>query len=170
MSDDWDTVTKIGSKTRGSGGGPRETVIRGKSALNAAQRSGGVIGTEKKYATGNSSTIKSSSQTGQRMTKVDRSDEIVKPKIVTREIANHIAAARNSKTPTMTQEDLAKKSLLTKAIITEHENAKAPYNQAHIDKISNALGVFITGSQAGKPTPKAIKQAERDAARAAEKK
>lgn len=49
---DWDNVTRIGTKHR-TGGAPRETVVKGRSALNAAQRSGLVIGTEKKYATGN---------------------------------------------------------------------------------------------------------------------
>lgn len=56
MSEDWDSVTRIGSKVR-SGGGvatDKQTVVKGRSALNAAQRTGAIIGTEKKYGGTNS--------------------------------------------------------------------------------------------------------------------
>ena len=43
--DDWDTPRPKPV--------PRETVVRGKSALNAAARRGAIVATEKKYATGN---------------------------------------------------------------------------------------------------------------------
>jgi putative transcription factor len=51
---DWESVTRIGSKARGGAGvGDREKVIKGKSAINAAARSGTLLGTEKKYASAN---------------------------------------------------------------------------------------------------------------------
>jgi putative transcription factor len=63
---DWNSVTRIGSKARGGGGAvDRERVVKGKSALNAAQRSGNIIGTEKKFGTSNAA-VSTTSTSGQR--------------------------------------------------------------------------------------------------------
>jgi putative transcription factor len=55
MADDWDTVTKIGSKVRpGGGSAAKEKVIRSEAQLNAARRQGADIATEKKFGGTNS--------------------------------------------------------------------------------------------------------------------
>jgi putative transcription factor len=57
MSDDWDTVTKIGKNVRSGGGADREKVLRDPKAVAAAKRSGADIATEKKFAVSFPSTV-----------------------------------------------------------------------------------------------------------------
>jgi len=148
---DWNSVTRIGSKARGpgSGGVDREKVIKGKTAINAAQRSGAIVGTEKKYA---SSNAKSSSE-GQFITKVANDDNIVAPKTVGTVVGKAISTRRTAMVPKMTQTDLANKTSTKVNVIQEFESGKAAPDNTLLLKIQKVLGVKLTGKESEIGTP-----------------
>ncbi|KAI9768798.1 MAG: multiprotein-bridging factor 1 [Geoglossum simile] len=160
---DWDAPLKIGSNHNGS---TRETVVRGNSKLNAAMRTGSVVATEKKYAVGNAAT--KSTTEGQRLTKVDRSDDIVKLNTIGIKVGKAIAAARNNcesplakrlaaagtgEAKSVTQSDLAKAIGIKVADLQKFETGDAVRHTATLQQMEKLLGVKLTGSEEllGKP-------------------
>jgi len=164
---DWDTVTKIGSRVRGTGTAtPKERVIRGESALNAARRSGTSIATEKKFGGTNTRT----GAEGQHLTKVDRSDEIVKPKTVGTAVGDAIkkarAAAKNDKGTAMTQKDLATKINSTATIVADFERGSAAPNEKVLGDMERVLKIHLRGKNIGEAKVLGKKKAAATAAAA----
>lgn len=152
---DWDSETVVGSRVRVGGSGPHTAIARGNSAINSALRSGNVISTEKKYASGNHS----SDPEGQRLAKIDRDDNIVAPPKVSLSVGRAIQQGRQAKS--MSQKDLATAISEKPQIVADYEAGRGIPNQQILGKMERQLGLKLRGKDIGSPLPSKSKKASK---------
>ena len=139
MSSDWDTVTVLRKKP------PKASAMKTQQAINAAQKQGIPIETNKKY---NAATNKHAGTT-LNTTKLDRETEELHHDTVGIDVAKIIQQARQQKG--LTQKDLATKICEKPQVVNDYEAGKAIPNQQILGKMERVLGVKLRGKEKGQP-------------------
>ena len=96
-----------------------------------------------------SNTRAAQSTEGQRLTKIDRENEVAPPPKIDLSVGKAIAKARAEKTPPWKQSELAQKVNEKPSVINDYENGKAIPNQQILAKMERALGVKLRGKDIG---------------------
>jgi len=144
---DWDSQTVVGSRVRVGGGGPRAHIARTPGAINSAIRSGNVLSTEKKFATGNHH----GNPDGQRLAKIDREDNVAPPPKVSLSVGRAIQQGRQQKG--LSQKQLATNMNEKPQVVGDYESGKAVPNQQVLGKMERQLGIKLRGKDIGSPLP-----------------
>lgn len=147
MSEEWDSVTVLRKKP------PKASAMKSQQAINAAQKQGIPIETNKKY---NAATNKHTGTT-LNTTKLDRETEELHHNTVAIDVAKLIQQARQQKG--ITQKELATKICEKPQVVNDYEAGKAIPNQQILAKLEKALGVKLRGKEKGQPIqPKPAKK------------
>lgn len=139
----WDDVTVIGKSRAPSA---RATVARTQGQINSARRTGDVLAVEKKWGGGGQ---KGNDPEGQRLTKIDRENEVAPPAKIELNVGRALQKARQDKG--LTQKELAQKVNEKPNVINDYEAGRAVPNQQLLGKIERVVGVKLRGKDIGSP-------------------
>ncbi|RKP05723.1 multi protein bridging factor 1-domain-containing protein [Thamnocephalis sphaerospora] len=137
---DWDSVTVLRKQQ------DTARTTKSQSVLNAARRSGAVVGTEKKFT---GSANKHGSDEHQRLAKIDNDEDIYKVQTVSISVGRAIQKGRQDKG--LTQKDLGQRVNEKGNVINDYEAGRAIPNQQILSKLERALGVKLRGKNIGEP-------------------
>ncbi|KAK7023849.1 MBF1-domain-containing protein [Favolaschia claudopus] len=137
---DWDAKTVIGKKSAVA------KVTKKESDLNAARRTGSVVATDKKTASGGNKAHQGTDH--QRIAKLDRDNEVAPPTKVAPSVGRAIQDARLELK--FSQKDVAQKINEKPSVLQDYESGKAIPNAQILGKLERVLGVKLRGSDIGK--------------------
>jgi len=140
MSDDWDPKLVIGHKKT------TPKVAKKDSDLNAARRSGAVVGTDRKLTAGGNKAHQGTDH--QRIAKLDRENEVAPPPKISPLVGRAMQDARLELK--LSQKDVAQRINEKPSVLQDYEAGKAVPSPQILGKLERVLSVKLRGSDIGK--------------------